>query len=66
MSVWRQLTHGLRGLTRRTAVDRDVSDEVDHYFDQAVAALVARGVPPEEARRTVLLELGTATLVSER
>jgi hypothetical protein len=66
MSVWRQLTHGLRGLTRRTAVDRDVSDEVDHYFDQAVAALVARGVPPEEARRTVRLELGTATLVSER
>jgi putative ABC transport system permease protein len=66
MSVWRQLTHGLRGLTRRTAVDQDVSDEVDHYFDQATAALVARGVPLDEARRAVRLELGTAALVREQ
>ena len=65
MSIWRQLTHGLRGLTRRTAVDQDVSDEVDHYFEQAIAALVARGVPADEARRAVRLELGTAAGVSE-
>jgi putative ABC transport system permease protein len=66
MSVWRQLTHGLRGLTRRTAADRDVIDEVDHYFEQAMAALVARGVPPDEARRAVRLELGTVAVVSEQ
>ena len=66
MSLWRQLTHGLRGLTRRTAVDQDVRDEVDHYFEQATAALVARGVPLDEARRAVRLELGTVAVVTEQ
>lgn len=65
MSFWRQLTHGIRGLVHREAADRDIEDEVDHYFEQATAALVARGVPPDEARRTVRLELGTAAAVSE-
>jgi putative ABC transport system permease protein len=65
MSLWRQLTHGLRGLTRPAAADRDIADEVDHYLEEAAAALIARGVPPAEARRTVRLELGTPGSVSE-
>jgi hypothetical protein len=34
MSLWRQLTYGLRSLTHRSARDRDVADEVDagKYF----------------------------------
>jgi putative ABC transport system permease protein len=66
MSLWRQLTHGLRGLTHRPAADRDVSDEVDQYFEQTIAALVARGLSPDEARRATRLELGSMTTVGEQ
>ena len=50
MSLWRQLTRGLRALVnRKGAADRDIADEVEHYLDQSTAALVARGLPPAEA-----------------
>ncbi len=65
MSIWRQLTHGLRVLTHRTAADQEVDDEVRDYFEQATAELVARGLPPDEARRAARLELGTMAIVSE-
>ena len=38
MSAWRQLVRGLRALTHRSAADRDVADEVQHYLEQAAAA----------------------------
>ena len=66
VSLWRQLTRGVRGLVHRDAADRDVGDEVDHFFEQAVDALIAGGVAPDEARRTVRLELGTAAAVTEQ
>ena len=65
MSLWRQLTHGLRRLMRPAAADQDIADEVDHYLEEAVAALLAEGVPAAEARRMVRLELGTASSVGE-
>ena len=49
MSLWRQLTRGLRVLTHRSAADQDVADEVQHYLEQATAAHVARGLSPDEA-----------------
>ncbi len=66
MSLWRQITRGLRVLGKRKANDRDISDEVDHYLEEATAALVARGLSPEEARRAARLELGGATAVCEQ
>jgi putative ABC transport system permease protein len=66
MSLWRQLTHGLRRLTRPAVDDRDIADEVDHYLEEAAAVLMAQGVPPAEARRMVRLELGTASSVREQ
>ena len=65
MSIWRQLSRGLRALAGRTAADRDLSDEVDHYVDQATAAHEARGLAPAEARRAALLEIGNRTRVKE-
>ena len=47
MSLWRQLTRGLRALTHRTAADRDVADEVEHYLEEATAAFEARGLCPK-------------------
>jgi len=65
MSLWRQLTHGLRALTRRKSADEDATDEVEHFFAQAVEELVARGYSPEEARRAAQLGLGNRTLARE-
>src|SRR6266542_6223386 len=65
MSLWRQLTRGLHVLTNRTAADQDVADEVQHYLDQATAALEASGLSPDDARRTARLELGNMAVVRE-
>lgn len=66
MSLWRQLTRGLRALTHRSAADLDVADEVRHYLDQATAAHVADGLSPAEAERAARLEIGNLTAVSEQ
>jgi putative ABC transport system permease protein len=66
VSLWRQVTHGLRGLFGEAASHRDTADEVDHYLDEATAELRARGLSPAEARRAALLEVGNVTAVRER
>ncbi len=65
MSIWRQLTHGLRALAKPAAADRDVTDEVQHYLEQAAAALAARGLTPEEALRAARVELGSAAAIRD-
>ena len=65
MALWRQLTRGIRALTQRDAADRDVTDEVEHYLEQAAADLETRGLSPDEARRTARQQLGSVTLVHE-
>jgi putative ABC transport system permease protein len=65
MSVWRQLTSGLRVLVDRDAADRDVDEEVRHYHDELVAEHIARGLPPDAARRAARLEIGSAIGVRE-
>jgi putative ABC transport system permease protein len=65
MSAWRQLVRGLRALTHRSAADRDVADEVQHYLEQAAAAHVARGLSPEAALRAARIELGGVQSVRE-
>ncbi len=66
MSLWRQLTRGLRGLTHRSSADREVADEVEHYLAMAAEAHRARGLSPDEALRAARLELGGVTQVSEQ
>jgi len=66
MSLLRQLTRGLRVLLNRTAAEQDVADEVEHYLEQSTAALVARGLSPDEARRQAWLELGSTMLVRDQ
>jgi putative ABC transport system permease protein len=66
MSLWRQLSRGLRVLMHRRAADQDVADEVQHFVDQAAAESVTRGLSPEEARRAARLEVGTMDVVREQ
>src|SRR5208282_3007605 len=65
MSLWRQLTRGLRVLTNRKAADQDVADEVQDYLEQATAAHVASGLSPQAARRAAQLEYGNQTQIRE-
>jgi predicted permease len=66
MSIWRQLTRGLRALINRRAADQQIEDEVNHYLDEATSSFVEQGLTPEEARRAALLEFGSVTLVREQ
>jgi putative ABC transport system permease protein len=66
MSLWRQLSRGLRRLANRAPADREVTDEVSHYLDEAAAAHRARGLSPEAAMRAARLELGGVTNVEEQ
>lgn len=65
MSLWRQLTRGMRGLLRQNRANEDIAAEVRQYLDDAVAAGIARGLSPDEARRAARLELGNLALVQE-
>src|SRR5439155_26117460 len=65
-SLWRQLIRGIRELTRSSAADQDVADEVQHYLDQATAAHRARGLSRADAVRAARLELGNVTGVREQ
>ena len=66
MSLWRQLTHGLNVLAHRKGADRDVTDEVDHYLEQATAGLMETGLSAEDARRTARLDLGSHAVVRDQ
>src|SRR5512146_3094502 len=66
MSLWRQVTRGLRALTNRAATDQDVTDEVGDYLAHATAAHLARGLPRDAAVRAARLEFGNVTAVREQ
>ncbi len=65
MSLWRQLTHGLRVLRNRSSADQEVDDEARHYLEESTAAFVAKGLSADDARRAARLELGSLTAVRE-
>jgi putative ABC transport system permease protein len=65
VSLWRQIARGVRTLTRGQAAGRDARDEVAHFFDEAAAEFEARGLTPDEARRSARLALGNPAVVGE-
>ena len=66
MSLWRQLTHGMRALICRSRTDRDIDDEVRHFYEETVAAHVAKGLSVEDARRAARIEVGNPAGVAEQ
>jgi putative ABC transport system permease protein len=65
VSILRHLTRGLRVLTRGSASDRDLDEEVRHFYDEARADEIARGVSADEARRAARLAFGDQAAVRE-
>ncbi len=59
MSIWSQISHGLHVLVHRRDADQDLSDELQHYFNEAVAEALARGLSPEAARHAARAECGS-------
>ena len=66
MSLWRQLTRGLRVLGNRKVADREIADEVNYYLQESTEAFLAQGLSPDEARRAARVQLGSATAVREQ
>src|SRR5688572_11706819 len=66
MSLWRQLTRGLRNLAKPAQADQEAADEIAHYLDEATAMFQARGLSADDARRAARLELGAATGVRQQ
>ncbi len=65
MSAWRNFIHGLRALVGRDSVDRDLSDEMRQYLDEAVADGISRGLSPEAARRAAQIEMGSPAALKD-
>jgi predicted permease len=66
MSLLRQITRGWRVLANRRQADADLADEVQHYVDEAAAALVKDGASPAEARRAASIQMGNATVARDQ
>lgn len=62
MAIWRRVTN----LFRQQRVDRDIREELEAHIAMCIDENVARGMPPEEARREAMLRFGNATVVRER
>jgi predicted permease len=55
----------LRALLRRSHVEQELDDEIHDHISRQVAADVARGAPPDEARRAALRAFGGVEQVKE-
>lgn len=66
MSFWRQMTHGLRGLLHRNDRDKEIDDEIQHYFEETTAAYRERGLSDEDARRAARRECGNLHTAQEQ
>ena len=66
MSLRTRTVHGLRSLVRRSADDRELSDEVEHYLAEAADQYRARGLSDVEARRAARIDMGSRTSVRQQ
>ncbi len=58
MRVWHRFRELLRTLFRGTRVRQELDDELADWMETITARHVARGLPPDEARRLAALEFG--------
>jgi putative ABC transport system permease protein len=63
-----RLVASLRGLLGRRRIDAEILEEVQDHLERALEAHRLRGIPPQEARRLALRDLGglTQTIESTR
>ena len=65
MSMWTRAESLLRNLFQRTKVERQLDEELQAYVAILADEKVAQRMPPGEARRRAMIELGGATQMQE-
>src|SRR5438477_7007704 len=66
MTLLHRLASIVRWLVHRNRVEQDLHDEVQAFVDMAAADKVCDGVPPIDARRLAVLDLGGIEQTKER
>jgi predicted permease len=65
MSIWSRTSSLFRNLFRSDKVERQLDEELQAYVAQLTEEKTAQGLPPEQARREALIELGGVTQVQQ-
>src|SRR4030095_11028227 len=65
MRLWFSLNSLWRNLFLKDQIEKDLGDEVHAYLELSIDNKVREGVPPAEARRAALMELGGVDQVKE-
>jgi predicted permease len=63
MAFWRPFIRGVSSLLNSRKADHDVSDEIEHYIEEATRAGISSGLSLDEASAAARRELGSATTV---
>lgn len=66
MSFMRNITRGLNGLFRQASRNEEIAAEIEHYFEETVAAGIARGLTRDDAQRAARAEIGNLAPVQEQ
>ena len=66
MRWWDKLQLRLRSLFQREAVERELDIELRFHLEEQIAANIAAGMGPEEARYAALRAMGWVTQIAER
>jgi predicted permease len=64
--VTTRVRHWLRTVVLRRRLEREMQEELATHLDRATERLVARGLPPDAARREALREFGPVPFLQER
>jgi predicted permease len=65
MASLRRVIGGLKALFRRSRDERELDEELRAYLECSVAAKIADGMTPEDARRAARIELGSIESVKD-
>jgi predicted permease len=65
MNLWARFRSWTAAMLRRTRMEREMDEEMRFHIEAHAAALVSRGVPPQEALRQARLEFGWMEMTKE-
>jgi putative ABC transport system permease protein len=63
--MYARLVAYLRGIARRRTISAEIDEELRFHVEQEIAAHIARGLTPAEARRMALRDLGGMTSTTQ-
>ena len=58
MKLWSRIESALRNLLHKSRIESELDAEIRGYVDATADEKIAKGIPPEEARRQALAECG--------